>query len=73
MVYSNKFGQMQVLTNDNYSDLKLYSIFHIENKAIDFITNKKGTNNTRLHSSAAILNILIRSSKSRATDRQCPC
>ena len=29
--------------------------------------------NTRLYSSAAILNILIRSSKSRATDRQCPC
>ena len=29
--------------------------------------------NTRLHTSAAILNILIRSSKSRATERQCPC
>ena len=27
--------------------------------------------NTHLHSSAAILN--IRSSKSRATERQCPC
>ena len=29
--------------------------------------------NTPLHYSAAILNILIRSSKRRATDRQCPC
>ena len=33
----------------------------------------KGWRNTRLYSSAAILNILIWSSKSRATDRQCPC
>ena len=24
---SNKFGQMQWLTNDNYSDIKLYSIW----------------------------------------------
>ena len=34
---SNKVGQMQELTNDNYSDIKLYSIFHIEYKAIEFI------------------------------------
>ena len=32
---------MEELTNDNYSDIKLYSIFHIEYKAIRFITNKK--------------------------------
>ena len=32
---------MQELTNDNYSDIKLYSIFHIEYKAIEFNTNKK--------------------------------
>ena len=31
---SNKFGQVQELTNDNYSYIKLYSIFHIEYKAI---------------------------------------
>ena len=37
---SNKFWQMQDLTNDNYSD-KLYSIFHIEYKVIGCITNKK--------------------------------
>ena len=38
---SNKFGQMQGLTNDTYSDIKLYIIFHIEYKHIDFITDKK--------------------------------
>ena len=38
---SNKFGQFQELTKDNYSDIKLYSIFHIEYKAIEFVTNKK--------------------------------
>ena len=27
--------------NDNYSDIKLYIIFHIEYKTIEFITNKK--------------------------------
>ena len=32
---------MQELTNDGYSDINLYSIFHIEYKAIEFITNKK--------------------------------
>ena len=32
---------MQELTNDNYSEIKLYSIFHIEYKAIEFSTNKK--------------------------------
>ncbi len=32
---------MQELTNDNYSDIKLYSIFRIEYKAIEFNTNKK--------------------------------
>ena len=26
---------------DNYSDVKLHSIFHIEYKVIEFITNKK--------------------------------
>ena len=31
---SNKFGQMQELTNDNYSEIKLCSIFRIEYKAI---------------------------------------
>ena len=38
---SNKYGQMEDLTNNNYSDIKLYSIFHIEYKAIEFITDKK--------------------------------
>ena len=38
---SNKFGQMQELTNDNYSEIKLCSIFRIEYKAIEFSTNKK--------------------------------
>ena len=28
------------LTNDNYSDIKLYSIFHIEYNAIEYNTNK---------------------------------
>ena len=32
---------MQELTNDNYSYTKLYSIFHIEYKATECITNKK--------------------------------
>ena len=35
---------MQALTNDNYSEIKLYSVFHIEYKAIEFSTNKKRTN-----------------------------
>ena len=34
---SNKFGQMQELINDTYSD----SIFRIEYKDIECITNKK--------------------------------
>ena len=38
---SSKFGQMQELTNDNYSEIKLCSIFRIEYKAIEFSTNKK--------------------------------
>ena len=38
---SNKYGQMEDLTNNNYSDIKLYSIFHIEYMAIEFITDKK--------------------------------
>ncbi len=29
-----------IIYKDNYSDIKLYSIFHIEYKAIAFITNK---------------------------------
>ena len=41
MCNSNKFGQMQELTNANHSDIKVYSIFHIEYKIIEFITNKK--------------------------------
>ena len=32
---SNKFGQMQELTNDHYSDFQLYGHFHIEYKAWD--------------------------------------
>ena len=33
---------MQALTNDNYSEIKLYSVFHNEYKAIEFSsTNKK--------------------------------
>ena len=38
---SNKFGQMQEVTNDNYSEIKLCGIFRIEYKAIEFSTNKK--------------------------------
>ena len=39
--------EMQELTNDNYSDIKLHSICHtgIEYKTIGFITYKKRTNN----------------------------
>ena len=44
---SNKFGQMQELTNDNYSEVNVCSIFRIEYKAIAFSTNKK---NQQLHS-----------------------
>ena len=32
---------MQKLTNNNYSEIKLCSIFRIEYKAIEFSTNKK--------------------------------
>ena len=45
---------MQELTNDNYSDIKSYSIFHNEyrrSKAIEFIINKK---NQLLHALSAI-------------------
>ena len=38
---SNKFGQMQELTNDNYSEIKLCGIFRIEYKTIEFNANKK--------------------------------
>ena len=38
---SNTFGQMQELTNDYYSVIKLHNIFHIAYKAIEFSTNKK--------------------------------
>ena len=38
---SNTFGQMQELTNDYYSEIKLHNIFHIEYMAIEFSTNKK--------------------------------
>ena len=38
---SNKFRQMQELTNDYYSEIKLHNIFHIAYKAIEFSTNKK--------------------------------
>ena len=44
---SNKFGHMQELTNDNYSESKLCSIFRIEYKAIEFSTIKK---NQQFHS-----------------------
>ena len=37
----NKFGQMQELRNDNYSEIKLYSIFHMGYKVNEFSTNKK--------------------------------
>ena len=36
---SNKFRQMQELTNDYYSKIKLHNIFHIAYKAIEFSTN----------------------------------
>ena len=38
---SNTFGQMQELTNDYYSEIKLHNIFHIAYKAIEFSSNKK--------------------------------
>ena len=38
---SNKFRQMQKLTNDYYSEIKLHNIFHIAYKAIEFSTNIK--------------------------------
>ena len=38
---SNNFRQMQELTNDYYSVIKLHNIFHIAYKAIEFSTNKK--------------------------------
>ena len=36
---SYKFRQMQELTNDYYSEIKLRNIFHIAYKAIEFSTN----------------------------------
>ena len=33
--------RLRFLTNDNYSDIRLYIIFHIEYKVVEFITNKK--------------------------------
>ena len=38
---SNTLGQMQALTNDYYSEIKLHNIFHIAYQAIRFSTNKK--------------------------------
>ena len=38
---SNHFRQMQELTNDYYSEIKLHSIFHIAYKAIAFSSNMK--------------------------------
>ena len=38
---SSKFRQMQELTNDYYSEIKIHNIFHIAYKAIEFRTNKK--------------------------------
>ena len=38
---SNKFGQLQELTNGSESDIKLYSIFDIEYTVIECNTNKK--------------------------------
>ena len=38
---SNKFRQMQALTNDYYSEIKIHNIFHIAYKAIECSTNKK--------------------------------
>ena len=37
---SVQFGQMQELTNDKYSDVRLYRIFHIQYKDIEIVTNK---------------------------------
>ena len=36
---------MQELTNDNYSEIKLFSIFHIEYKVIEFSAKKQKPNN----------------------------
>ena len=44
---SNTFRQMQELTNDYYSVIKLHYIFHIAYKTIEFSINKK---NQQLHS-----------------------
>ena len=47
---SNKFGQMQELTNDNYSEIKLCSIFHIfilNIRPLNLVVIKK---NQQLHS-----------------------
>ena len=38
---SNNFRQMQELTNDYYSVIKLHNIIHIAYKAIEFSNNKK--------------------------------
>ena len=38
---SNNFRQMQELTNDYYSVIKLHNIIYIAYKAIEFSTNKK--------------------------------
>ena len=38
---SNHFRQMQELTNDYYSVIKLHNIIHIAYKAMEFSTNKK--------------------------------
>ena len=36
---------MQELTNDDYSDIKLYCIFHISNKDLELHIPKKSTSN----------------------------
>ena len=46
---SNKFCQMQELTNDYYSVIKLHNIFHIAYNAIELSTNKKEPTNRLMH------------------------
>ena len=41
MTQTNKFRQMQELTNDYYSEIKIHNIFHIAYEAVEFSTNKK--------------------------------
>ena len=41
LIRLNRGNSSLPLTNDNYSEIKLYIVFHIEYKAIEFGTNKK--------------------------------